>query len=230
MIVAVVKQRLHVAHRGRGKSVGLSYVVSRTKPTLELSRRQPYFSSMALVITHTGQTGVERGADRAARTLGFAVEGFCTFEGRDEIGPLPADLLADLLRCPRRGARSAVRATLEQSNVVVIVVPRVSQANINAGVEALRRLARAADVPHWLVDPFTDLDEVTARLRRMELATDPLRVMVTGPRLTRWQGGERLGWQVVGQLALAPAIVSKRHRTLVDDDPDMSEARIQLAG
>jgi CheY-like chemotaxis protein len=184
---------------------------------------------VALVITHTGQSGVERGADRAARTVGFEVEGFCTFEGRDELGPLPADILADLERCERRGARSAVHATLEHSDIVVIAVPRASHANTNAGIEALRRLARAARVPHWIVDPFTDLDEVASRLRRLEATADPLRVMVTGPRLTRWQSGERLGWNVVGQLALTNEVAARTHRVLVvDDHSDTAESTCQL--
>lgn len=173
---------------------------------------------MALVITHTGQSGVERGADRAARTVGFEVEGFCTFEQRDELGALPPEIVGDLTPCPQRGARSALRATLEQANVLVIAVPDASRANTNAGVEALRRNARLAGVPHWVVDPIADLDEVATKLRRMELATEPMRVMITGPRLTRWREGERLGWRVVAQLSLAPVVVARKRRILVVDD------------
>jgi CheY-like chemotaxis protein len=184
---------------------------------------------MALLITHTGQSGVERGADRAARTVGFTVEGFCTFEQRDELAVLPPEILADLTPCPQRGARSALRATLERANVLVIAVPDVSEANSNAGVEALRRSARLAGVPHWVVDPLSDLDEVATKFRRMELVTDPLRVMISGPRLTRWRDGERLGWRVVAQLSLAPVAVMSKHRILVvDDHRDTAETTCQL--
>ena len=106
---------------------------------------------MALVITHTGQSGVERGADRAARTVGLDVDGFCMLEQRDELGVLPPELVADLTPCAQRGARSALRATLERANVLVIAVPDAARANSNAGVEALRRSARLAGVPHWIV-------------------------------------------------------------------------------
>jgi hypothetical protein len=167
---------------------------------------------MALVITHTGQSGVERGADRAARTVGFDVDGFCMFEQRDELGVLPPELAADLTPCAQRGARSALRATLERANVLVIAVPDAARANSNAGVEALRRSARLAGVPHWIVDPITDLDEVATELRRRELVADPLRVMVTGPRLTRWHDGERIGWRIVAQLSLAPVAAPSKHR------------------
>jgi CheY-like chemotaxis protein len=183
---------------------------------------------MALLITHTGQSGVERGADRAARTVGFEVDGFCTFEQRDELAVLPPEILADLTPCKQRGARSALRATLERASVLVIAVPDASEANRNAGVEALRRSARLAGVPHWVVDPLSDLDEIATKFRRMELFTD-LRVMITGPRLTRWRDGERLGWRVVAQLSLAPAAVVRKHRVLVvDDHRDTAELTCEL--
>src|ERR1700742_4143101 len=120
------------------------------------------------------------------------VEGFCTYERRDELGALPAEIVGDLVACEQRGARSALRATLERANVLVIAVPQAAQANANTGVEALRRAARASGVPHWIIDPNTDLDPVTLRLRQLEQTTDPLRIMVTGPRFTRWREGERL--------------------------------------
>jgi len=184
---------------------------------------------MALLITHTGQSGVERGADRAARTVGFEVDGFSTFEQRDELAVLPPEIIADLKPCAQRGARSALRATLERASVLVIAVPDASEANRNAGVEALRRSARLAGVPHWVVDPLSDLDEIATKFRRMELVTDPLRVMITGPRLTRWRDGERLGWRVVAQLSLAPEAVARKHRILVvDDHRDTAETTCQL--
>jgi CheY-like chemotaxis protein len=173
---------------------------------------------MALVVLHTGQSGVERGADRAARAVGIAVSGVCTFEQRDELGALPAEILADLTPASRRGARTALRDTLDTASVLVIAVPDASSANETVGMEALRRAARAAGVPHWVVDPISDYDELGTRLRRMEPLSDPLRVMITGPRATRWRDGERIGWRTIAQLSLAPVTAPKKHRILVVDD------------
>src|SRR4051812_26474821 len=180
---------------------------------------------MALVILHTGQTGVERGADRAARAVGIPVEGFSTYERRDELGALPADVAKDLTPCLQRGARSALRATLERANVLIIAVPDARDPNSNTGIEALRRAARSGGVPHWIVDPSTNYDEVAIRLRALELTTDPLNVLVTGPRFTRWHEGEKVGWRVVAQIALEPALEKPRkHRILVvDDHVDIAE-------
>lgn len=185
---------------------------------------------MALVILHTGQSGVERGADRAARAVGLPIQGFSTFERRDELGSLPPEIAATLTPCPQRGARSALRATLELANVLVIAVPDARDANSNTGIEALRRAARAGGVPHWLVDSSTDLDALALRLRGMERITDPLHVLITGPRFTRWHAGEKIGWRIVAQLALEPEIVTPRkHRILVvDDHEDLAETNCAL--
>jgi CheY-like chemotaxis protein len=184
---------------------------------------------VALIILHTGQTGVERGAHRAARAVGFPVQGFSTYEKRDELGVLPPDVDDVLVACARRGARSAWRATLECASVLVIAVPNVAHPNTYTGIEALRRSARTAGVPHWTVDPTSDLDAVAERLRTLELATDPLKVMVTGPRFTRWREGERLGWRMVAQLSLVRAVAPRKHRILVvDDHRDTAETACTL--
>ncbi len=173
---------------------------------------------MALIILHTGQSGVERGADRAARAVGYPVQGFCTYEKRDELGVLPAEITKDLVACSQRGARSAWRATLEVASALVIAVPDSAHPNTFTGIEALRRSARVAGVPHWVVDPNTDLDGVAERLRALEQTTDPLRLMITGPRFTRWREGERIGWRIVAQLSLTAQAAPRKHRILVVDD------------
>jgi len=184
---------------------------------------------MTVSVLHTGQTGVERGADRAARAVGMQVEGFCTYERRDELGALPPEIVADLVACEQRGARSALRATLERASVLLIAVPQAAQANTNTGIEALRRAARASGVPHWIIDPNTDLDQISLRLRQLEATTNPLRLMVTGPRYTRWREGERLGWRVIAQLSLVPAAELRKHRVLVvDDHRDTAETTCRL--
>ncbi len=158
------------------------------------------------------------------------VEGFCTYERRDEFGALPPEIAVDLSACSQRGARSALRATLERANVLVIAVPDAKRPNANTGIEALRRTARARAVPHWIVDSDADLDGLSVRLRELERAAAPLRIMVTGPRATRWRDGERVGWRLIAQLALTPVVVAPRkHRVLViDDHRDTAETACAL--
>ena len=157
------------------------------------------------------------------------VEGFCTYERRDEFGALPTEILSNLVACEQRGARSAMRATLERADLLVIGVLDTSQANRNTGVEALRRAARAGGVPHLIVDSATDLDAISLLIRQRELANDPLRIMITGPRYTRWREGERLGWRLIAQLSLTPVPLVRKHRILViDDHVETAELECQL--
>ena len=172
---------------------------------------------MALSILHTGQTGVERGADRAARSEAINIAGYSTFEQRDEIGALPAEIAAGLNNCMQKGTRSALKATLELSSALVVAVPDAKTANEVTGIEALRRAARLSDVPQWVVDPKTDLDLVIAQLHALHDPSRLLKVMVTGPRATRWVEGERFGGIIVARLSLALATGTK-HRILVVDD------------
>jgi hypothetical protein len=164
---------------------------------------------MAIAILHTGQTGVERGACRAARATHFPVSGICNHSCRDEFGALAPEYAAELICCAERGVRSALRATLETANAVVIGVADVERANDVTGIRTLRQHARSLGLPCWLVDPQSDLSTIAARLRELE-RTQPhvVRVMVTGPRLTRWQGGESLGFRVVSELSFAPSCSS----------------------
>ena len=176
---------------------------------------------MALTVLHTGQTGVERGADRAARLVGLPIDGLCSPELRDELGPLPPEIRQDLQPCTLRGARNALRGTLERAGALVIVVPNLSQLSGVPGADPLRVLARKAGIPTWVLDPTSDFDAVHVALRTLE-SRAPLRVLVTGPRETRWQQGERMGWRFVAGLNASSAVARKHRVLVVDDQPDVA--------
>jgi hypothetical protein len=153
-------------------------------------------------VIHSGETGVERGADRAARALGIPISGYCRHNARDELGPLPAPIAADLTACQTRGSRSPVSANLELASAAIIVVPRAAMAAAVTGVDVVLRLARAMKVPYQVVDDQTDLSALAAWVRALPREEDKLQLMITGPRGTRWQEGERLGWRAVASLVM----------------------------
>ena len=80
-----------------------------------------------LVIIHSGQTGVERGAHRAAVSHGLAIAGFMPLDKRDELGPIPADVADMLTPCFDRGPRQAVRANITLASGVLLLVPEAAQ-------------------------------------------------------------------------------------------------------
>ncbi|MFT3695836.1 MAG: putative molybdenum carrier protein [Kofleriaceae bacterium] len=156
---------------------------------------------MAITILHTGQSGVERGAARASAFTEFAVAGFCQYERRDEFGPLPPDMLANLTPCNRRGARSALAATLALADVVVIAVSDPKRTKFDAGIAALRRASRRRELPTHVIGPNENWDAICEQIRVAALDRD-LKVLITGPRRTRWEAGERVGWRFVAQLSM----------------------------
>lgn len=151
-----------------------------------------------MLLLHSGQTGVERGVHRAALAVGFAVGGKCSHERRDEFGALPASVSDVLSPCEQRGTRRAVLATLDLANALVLVVPDAASVAVNPGIPAYAREARMRKLPVHVVDPTTPLAPIVS-----EVARSDTRLLITGPRSTRWPTGERTAWQIV--LALADA-------------------------
>lgn len=171
---------------------------------------------VALRILHTGQTGVERGAYRAARVSDIPIGGFCNLHRRDELGALPEHMLADLQPANRAGSRVSVLETLGLANAVVVAVPEVGSVNSVTGYVALRREIQAAGLFHRIVDPTSNLAELAEALRQLELREHRLDLLITGPRQTRWADGEALGFQIVS--AVGSACVPRRRVLVVEDD------------
>ncbi|MFT3693810.1 MAG: response regulator [Kofleriaceae bacterium] len=171
---------------------------------------------MTFSILHTGQTGVERGAYRAARLSGIPVSGVCNRHARDEILPLPADMLATMRVAAKSGSRFAAYETVALANAVLIAVPDVKTARKVAGIGALLRAVQAAGLASALVDPAANMTELSAELQEHELRMGKLDLFVTGPRQTRWAEGEQFGFQLVSRIALVRA--PRRRILVVDDD------------
>ncbi|HEY1546688.1 MAG TPA: hypothetical protein VGG28_02655 [Kofleriaceae bacterium] len=111
-----------------------------------------------------------------------------------------------------------------------MIVPDVEHADLVTGVKVLRRDARLHGIPCWLLDPNIDLVEVAAKVRELEHRTrHDVGVLVTGPRLTRWQGGQMLGFRFVAELSFtpSPAIDGNVPETRAREDAAPIEERIK---
>lgn len=155
-----------------------------------------------IVILHTGQTGVERGAHRAAVAHGLRIGGFCTSDSRDELGVIPSDVLASLTPCAERGPRQAIRANILAASAVMIVVPRMLDARTVTGIAEAQTLVRSCGLPMIVCDPLTSEDDVVAFMRGCGVSA---KVVVIGPRATRWKEGEGVARRLIASVALARA-------------------------
>ena len=111
-----------------------------------------------LVIIHSGQTGVERGAHRAAVTLGLDIAGFMPLDKRDELGPVPRDVAEFLTPCFDRGPRPAVRANVALASGALIVVPDAETAE---ALDQAMELDRG-DIKEWTAKAMTLLRAIQA--------------------------------------------------------------------
>ena len=157
-----------------------------------------------LVVVHSGQTGVERGAHRAAIVAGLTVAGFMPVDERDELGPIPADVAATLTPCFERGSRPAVRANIAIASGVLLVVPNASEAAKFTAMSAVLSAARSVHVPYLTCDPLTNVEDVAAWVGKLPESSGSLRLMVTGPRGTRWHTGEQTARRLVTAIAAKP--------------------------
>ena len=152
---------------------------------------------MDVVILHSGQTGVERGAYRAAVEHGLRIGGFCTNDSRDEMGIIPADVLATLTPCAERGPRQAVRANIVAATAAMIVVPQILDVRTVTGIAEAQTLIRSRGLPMLVCDPLTNEDDVLAFMRGVGHG----KVVVFGPRATRWKEGEIVTRRLIAALA-----------------------------
>jgi hypothetical protein len=159
-------------------------------------------ASCNLVLVNSGQTGVERGAYRGARTAGVPVVGYSMRGARDELSRLPEDLANALEPTEHAGVRIAAMRNLGIANALVIAVPRADEAREFPGIAVLQRAARTRSIPCEVVDAQNE-DELGGRLAAALPGPVPPVVYVTGPRETRWSDGAQLGRRVVMRLANA---------------------------
>jgi hypothetical protein len=156
-----------------------------------------------LVVVHSGQTGVERGAHRAAVSAGLAVAGFMPVDKRDELGPIPDDIASWLTPCFDKGPRPAVRANVAIASGIVLVVPDAGDPSKFTAMSAVLTAARTAKLPYLVVDPLTNLDDVARWVQMLQPSSGSRRVLITGPRGTRWHTGEQVARRLVAAMSIA---------------------------
>lgn len=124
-------------------------------------------------------------------------------DGRDELGPVPPDVAQVLTPCFDRGPRPAVKANVSLASGVVLVVPDAAEPQKFTAMPAVLQAARAARAPLYVCDPSTNLDDVAFFVRQLPETSGSTRVMVTGPRGTRWPQGESLARRIVTAMVMS---------------------------
>lgn len=154
---------------------------------------------MKPVIIVGGQTGVDRGAHKAAWDAGFQVSGYMPKGCRDEEGAIPPGIAKNLQECPFDGYPSRTIMNLESAHGLLILVENERDALKTPGTKQTWGFACLMHVSYWIRDQHGSPLEVWREIRRAGVT----RLMVAGPRRSLWPEGEdvaRRFIRTIGQL------------------------------
>jgi hypothetical protein len=156
-----------------------------------------------LVVLHSGQTGVERGAHDAAVNAGISVAGFMPLDGRDELGQVPETVAESLTPFFERGPRPALKANITLASAVLIVVPEARRPEKFTAIAVIMQWVRSVSSPLLTCDPSTNLDDIVGFIAEIPETSGSVRLAVTGPRETRWTEGHNVARRIVSAIAMS---------------------------
>ena len=153
-----------------------------------------------MIIVHGGQSGVDRGAHEAAIDNGWQLEGYMPRDGRDELGRIPADVARFLTPHEKTNYAARTEANVRMSSAVLIVVRNAEDPRTTPGTAKTIDLAAQRNLRRMIVDPTTDAAQIARWIwsGRLPLPlldlfeptreATPTRLLVAGPRESKWAG------------------------------------------
>ena len=173
-----------------------------------------------ITIIQGGQTGVDRGAYQAAVDNGWSLAGYMPREARDELGPIPKDVARHLVPHDRAGYGARTEANVQSASAVLIVVRDAREPGATPGTAKTIELAAGRRLRCKIVDPTSDAAPIARWIWNdlrtpgvLMLALDnfqdldpvPTRLLVAGPRESKWPGARLETVAFLHRVALAIA-------------------------
>ena len=172
-----------------------------------------------ITIVHGGQTGVDRGGHEGAIANGWRVWGYMPSDARDELGPIPAAVAKLLVRHESPSYAARTEANVRVVNAALIVVAATENALSTPGTAKTIDLAKRRGMPCKIVDPSTDASALAVwiwsdllMMRTLMLPLDglrlepvPIRLLVAGPRESKWRGAQVATADLLRRVGLAIA-------------------------
>lgn len=170
-----------------------------------------------ITLVHGGQTGVDRGAHEAAIANGWRVAGYMPSDKRDELGPIPQDVARFLVPHDRSGYGARTESNVQSASTALIVVRDAADPRVTPGTAKTIDLAARRNLLRMIVDPTTDAvqiadwiwsDLLTPRtlmlpLDGLKLDPAPTRLIVAGPRESKWRGARAETAALLRRITLA---------------------------
>lgn len=172
-----------------------------------------------ITIVHGGQTGVDRGGHEGAIDNGWRVTGYMPSDARDERGPIPEDVARFLVPHDKASYAARTEANVQSVNAALIVVRDANDPRVTPGTAMTIDLAARRHLPRKIVDPTTDATQIALwiwsdllMLRTLMLPLDglkldpaPTRLLVAGPRESKWRGARAETASLLRRIAIAIA-------------------------
>jgi Circularly permutated YpsA SLOG family len=175
-----------------------------------------------ITIVHGGQTGVDRGAHEAAIDNDWPVAGYMPRDGRDECGKIPDDVAKFLVPHEKTSYAARTEANVHAVTAALIVVHDADDPRVTPGTTKTLELAKKRRLRRLIVDPraepttiarwiWSDLLMMQAQLPLLGQALAPLttRLLVAGPRESKWQGARVQTAALLRRVAIALAEISR---------------------
>jgi hypothetical protein len=157
-----------------------------------------------ITIVHGGQTGVDRGAHEAAINNGWSLAGYMTRDQRDELGQIPPDVARFLVAIDKTSYAARTEANVRAATAALIVVQDANDPGVTPGTAKTIDLVMERRMRRTIVDPqadatviarwiWTDLRMMSTLPLPLEIETKvldpvPTRLLVAGPRESKWRG------------------------------------------
>ena len=183
-----------------------------------------------ITIVHGGQTGVDRGAHEAAIDNGWKLAGYMTRDQRDELGQIPPAVARFLVVIDKTSYTARTEANVRTSTAALIVVrdeddPRVTPGTIKTIDLVAERKMRcqivgpqhdATVIARWIWNDLLTMSTLTLPLITQVPDPVPTRLLVAGPRESKWRNArvETAGLLRRVGLALAEIAPSQPGRDL----------------
>lgn len=168
-----------------------------------------------ITVVHGGQTGVDRGAHEAALSCGWKLAGFMPIDRRDERGAIPDDVARFLIAHDKPGYGARTEANVRSANAALIIVRDAAEAHTTPGTAMTIELVIDRRLPRRVIDPSYDAAAIASWLWNDLLAPPapmlpllgfsnppaPNRLLVAGPRESKWLGARAQTAALLGRIA-----------------------------
>lgn len=160
----------------------------------------PLENNPEVMVIQGGQTGVDRGGHDAAIDNGWRIGGFMPRDARDEQGSIPPDVARFLRTCEKPGYAARTEANVRDCDALLVIVQDAKAPHATPGtaktisLAAERRLRRMIVDPGWsatLIARWIWHDLLAFRTLPLPIEVrelDPVRLMIAGPRESKWPG------------------------------------------